>query len=82
MRHVLLSLRIVSSSSRPFADGRRGSAHAGLSGITWGGWNTFFYLFTYADTRDAFDIPHDIKILEEVCVFVSLLPPARQSPRR
>ncbi|GAA5942603.1 hypothetical protein JCM3775_003652 [Rhodotorula graminis] len=37
-----------------------------LSGITWGGWNTFFYLFSYEDTRDAFDIPHDIKILEEV----------------
>ncbi|GAA5877110.1 hypothetical protein JCM3774_002844 [Rhodotorula dairenensis] len=37
-----------------------------LSGITWGGWDNFFYLFTYEDTRDAFSIPHDIRILEEV----------------
>ncbi|BGP48173.1 hypothetical protein JCM10450v2_004045 [Rhodotorula kratochvilovae] len=37
-----------------------------LSGITWGGWDTFYYLFTYEDTRDAFAIPHDIRILEEV----------------
>lgn len=40
----------------------------GLSGITWGGWDNFFYLFTYEDTRDAFSIPHDIRILEEVFV--------------
>ncbi|GAA6015340.1 hypothetical protein JCM10207_008955 [Rhodosporidiobolus poonsookiae] len=37
-----------------------------LSGITWGGWKEFYYLFTYEDTRDAFDIPHDIDILQEV----------------
>lgn len=44
----------------------------GLSGIPWGGWDNFFYLFTYEDTRDAFSIPHDIRILEEVSVLVSL----------
>ncbi|BEI80263.1 hypothetical protein CcaverHIS002_0107920 [Cutaneotrichosporon cavernicola] len=37
-----------------------------LSGITWSGFDNFYYLFTYQDTRDAFAIPHDIKILEEV----------------
>ncbi|GAA5867289.1 hypothetical protein JCM8547_003150 [Rhodosporidiobolus lusitaniae] len=37
-----------------------------LSGITWGGWKEFYYLFTYEDTRDAFSIPYDIDILESV----------------
>ena len=37
-----------------------------LSGITWAGFDNFFYLFSYEDTKDAFNIPHDLKILEEV----------------
>jgi hypothetical protein len=37
-----------------------------LSGITWSGFDNFYYLFSYAQTRDAFAIPHDIKILQEV----------------
>ncbi|WVR03308.1 hypothetical protein IAU60_000299 [Kwoniella sp. DSM 27419] len=37
-----------------------------LSGITWAGFDNIHFLFTYQDTRDAFDIPHDIRILEEV----------------
>ena len=37
-----------------------------LSGITWTGFDNFFYLFSYEDTKDAFNIPHDLKILEEV----------------
>ncbi|BGP32056.1 hypothetical protein JCM10296v2_003835 [Rhodotorula toruloides] len=37
-----------------------------LSGITWGGFDRFYYLFTYEDTRDAFSIPYDIDILKEV----------------
>ncbi|KAK0671984.1 cytidine deaminase-like protein [Cercophora samala] len=37
-----------------------------LSGITWAGFNEFYYLFTYEDSRDAFGIPYDIDILEEV----------------
>ncbi|CEQ42449.1 SPOSA6832_04252, partial [Sporobolomyces salmonicolor] len=37
-----------------------------LSGITWGGWDNFYYLFTYEETRDAFEIPHDLAILEAV----------------
>ena len=38
----------------------------GLSGITWSGFDNHYFLFTYEETRDAFSIPHDIKILEEV----------------
>ena len=37
-----------------------------LSAITWGGFDNFHYLFGYEDTRDAFNIPHDLKILSEV----------------
>ncbi len=37
-----------------------------LSAITWAGFDNFTYLFSYDDTRDAFAIPHDLKILEEV----------------
>ena len=37
-----------------------------LSAITWAGFDNFYYLFGYEDTRDAFNIPHDLKILSEV----------------
>ena len=37
-----------------------------LSAITWSGFDNFYYLFTYEDTKDAFKIPHDLKILKEV----------------
>jgi tRNA(Arg) A34 adenosine deaminase TadA len=37
-----------------------------LSAITWAGFDNFTYLFAYADTRDAFSIPHDLRILAEV----------------
>ena len=37
-----------------------------LSGITWSGFDNFYYLFSYEDTRDSFGIPHDIRILREV----------------
>jgi tRNA(Arg) A34 adenosine deaminase TadA len=37
-----------------------------LSGITWSGFNEFYYLFTYEDSRDLFSIPYDIEILQEV----------------
>jgi tRNA(Arg) A34 adenosine deaminase TadA len=37
-----------------------------LSAITWAGFDNFTYLFGYEDTRDAFAIPHDLKILHEV----------------
>lgn len=37
-----------------------------LSAITWSGFDNFYYLFSYEDTREEFGIPHDIRILEEV----------------
>ncbi|KTD32964.1 Guanine deaminase [Legionella nautarum] len=37
-----------------------------LSAITWGGYDNFYYLFSYTDSRDAFNIPHDLRILKEV----------------
>ncbi|KAI1628939.1 cytidine/deoxycytidylate deaminase family protein [Exophiala viscosa] len=37
-----------------------------LSGITWSGFNEFYYMFTYEDSRDLFAIPYDIQILQEV----------------
>lgn len=37
-----------------------------LSAITWTGFDNFYYFFGYKDTRDAFNIPHDLKILREV----------------
>ncbi len=37
-----------------------------LSAISWGGYNNFSYLFSHEDSRDAFAIPHDLKILKEV----------------
>ena len=37
-----------------------------LSAITWCGFDNFYYLFSYEDTRDEFEIPHDLRILEEL----------------
>ena len=37
-----------------------------LSGISWGGFNNFFYLFTYEDSRDSYGIPHDLTMLDSV----------------
>ncbi|KAJ9607418.1 hypothetical protein H2200_008491 [Cladophialophora chaetospira] len=37
-----------------------------LSGITWSGFNEFYYMFTYEDSRDLFAIPYDIDILKSV----------------
>ncbi len=37
-----------------------------LSAITWAGFDNFTYLFGYEQTRDAFAIPHDLAILQEV----------------
>lgn len=37
-----------------------------LSAITWAGFDNFFYLFPYEDTKDVFNIPHDLRILDEV----------------
>jgi hypothetical protein len=37
-----------------------------LSAIAWSGFDNFYYLFSYEDTRDEFEIPHDRAILAEV----------------
>ncbi len=37
-----------------------------LSAITWAGFDNFFYLFSHAESRDDFAIPHDLGILKEV----------------
>ncbi|SFV29474.1 tRNA(Arg) A34 adenosine deaminase TadA [Devosia crocina] len=37
-----------------------------LSGITWSGFDNFYYLFSYEDSRDSFGIPYDIQILQQV----------------
>ena len=37
-----------------------------LSAITWTGFDNFYHLFSHEDSRDAFDIPHDLRILKEV----------------
>ena len=37
-----------------------------LSAITWSGFDNFYYYFPYDDTKNIFNIPHDLKILKEV----------------
>ncbi len=37
-----------------------------LSAIAWAGFDSIRYLFTHEDSRDSFDIPHDLRILKEV----------------
>ena len=37
-----------------------------LSGITFSGFDNFYYLFPYEDTNNEFNIPHDLNILKEV----------------
>ena len=37
-----------------------------LSAITWAGFDNFHFFFGYEATRDAFNIPHDLRILSEV----------------
>lgn len=37
-----------------------------MSAITWAGFDNFYSFFTHEDSRDAFAIPHDLKIMKEV----------------
>ena len=37
-----------------------------LSAITWAGFDNFYYFFPYSDTENKFNIPHDLKVLNEV----------------
>ncbi len=36
------------------------------SAIAWGGYDNIYYLFSHEDSRDAFSIGHDLKILKEL----------------
>lgn len=36
------------------------------SAITWGGYDNFYYFFSHEDSRDSFQIGHDLKILKQV----------------
>lgn len=69
--HTIKALYEMPSSERPRpADCVFLSTHEPctlcLSAITWAGYDNFFYLFTHEDSRDSFNIPHDLKILKEV----------------
>ena len=37
-----------------------------LSAITWAGFDNFYFFFPYKDTKKTFNIPHDLKILNEI----------------
>lgn len=37
-----------------------------MSAITWAGFDNFYYFFSHEESRDAFAIPHDLRILKEV----------------
>ncbi len=37
-----------------------------LSGITWSGFDNFYFLFSHQDSADSFAIPYDIQILKAV----------------
>jgi len=39
------------------------------SAIAWGGYDNFYYLFSHEDSRDAFQIGHDLKVLEQLFRF-------------
>lgn len=38
----------------------------GLSAITWAGFDNFYFFFSYADTRDVFNVQIDLKAITEV----------------
>ena len=37
-----------------------------LSAITWSGFDNFYYFFPYEDTKDKFNIVHDLNILSQI----------------
>ena len=37
-----------------------------LSAITWGGYDTIFYLFSYEDSRQTFNIPYDLQQMKDI----------------
>ena len=37
-----------------------------MSAITWAGFDNYFYFFSHMDSKNAFGIPHDLKIMKEL----------------
>lgn len=37
-----------------------------MSAITWAGFDNYYYFFSHEDSRDAFAIPHDLRIMQEL----------------
>ena len=37
-----------------------------LSAITWAGFDNIYYFFSHEDSKESFNIPHDLKILKDV----------------
>lgn len=37
-----------------------------MSGITWAGFDNYHYFFSHEEPRDAFAIPHDLRIMDEL----------------
>ena len=37
-----------------------------LSAITWSGFDNFYYFFPYKETKNKFNIPHDLNVLKEI----------------
>lgn len=37
-----------------------------MSAITWAGFDNYYYFYSHEDSRDAFSIPHDLKIMKEL----------------
>ncbi len=69
--HVLKRFYEMPANSRPStADCLFLSTHEPcslcLSAITWAGFDNFYFLFSHEDSRDSFQIPHDLRILKEV----------------
>ena len=48
-----------------------------LSGITWSGFDNFYFLFSHQDSADSFAIPYDIQILKAV---YAVPDPDREAP--
>ncbi len=70
IRQYYEMVKVDESKRHPPADSIFLSTHEPCtlcaSAIAWGGYDNFCYLFSHEDSRDAFRIGHDLKILEQV----------------